>query len=178
MSVTHTDQRFRPSVTVAAIVEREGRFLIVQERTPEGLKLNNPAGHLEQGESLIDACARECLEETAHPFVPQALLGIYMARQQRVRSGVLEDFTYVRFAYVGTVAELVPSQALDEGIEQALWLSADELRARSSEHRSPMLMRCVEDYLAGQRFPLEAVFTSETVVNPQEEPQKQPQALP
>jgi phosphatase NudJ len=77
------DTRWKPSVTVAAIVERNGKFLLVEEHTPEGLKLNNPAGHLDPGESLVDACARETLEETAHLFQPTALVGVYMSRFQR-----------------------------------------------------------------------------------------------
>ncbi len=158
-----TDDRFRPSVTVAAIVERAGRFLIVQENTWDGLKLNNPAGHLDPCESLVDACVRECLEETACHFTPTAWLGVYHARQQRERDGQVEDFSYVRFAFVGTVSEPEPGRALDEGIVQTLWLTPEELREREREHRSPMLMRCVEDHLGGQRLPLSALKTDASV---------------
>lgn len=155
------NERWHPSVTVAAIIERDGRFLLVQEHTPEGLRLNNPAGHLEPGESLVEACAREALEETTHPFRPAALLGIYMSRFQRPSTG--QDITYLRFAFCG---ELGPQQAgrhLDEGIVQTLWLTPDEIRSRSAEHRSPLVMRCIEDHLRGQRLALEALHTDASI---------------
>jgi 8-oxo-dGTP pyrophosphatase MutT (NUDIX family) len=117
-------ERWKPSVTVAAVVERGGRYLLVEERTPEGLKLNNPAGHLDPGESPEQAAVRECLEETACAFVPQALLGVYLARFERPASAgaPAEDITYLRFAYTGTVGEPEPGRALDEPIERTLWL--------------------------------------------------------
>jgi phosphatase NudJ len=144
--------RWKPSVTVAAVVERDGRFLLVEEHTPEGLRLNNPAGHLEPGESLAEACARETLEETAHTFRPTALVGVYQA--------ALGDTTYLRFAYCGTLGAFHPERTLDAGIVRSLWMTLEELRASAPRHRSPLLLRCVEDYLAGRRFPLDLVYTA------------------
>ena len=152
--------RWKPSVTVAAIIERSGRFLLVEEETPEGLKLNNPAGHLEPGESPADGCAREMLEETAHAFTPTALLGVYLSRFQRQASG--EDITYLRFAFVGELGALDPGRMLDTGIVRTLWLTPDEIRASIERHRSPLLLRCMGDYLAGVRLPLSAIHTEFT----------------
>jgi 8-oxo-dGTP pyrophosphatase MutT (NUDIX family) len=161
MNPSHPTERWHPSVTVAAIIERGGKFLLVQEHTPEGLRLNNPAGHLDPGESLIQACAREALEETAHPFTPTGLLGIYMSRFQRPSSG--EDITYLRFAFCGDLGAEIAGQALDEGIVRTLWMTPDEMRERHAEHRSPLVMRCVEDYLRGQRLALDALHTDSSV---------------
>ena len=161
MNPSHPTERWHPSVTVAAIIERGGKFLLVQEHTPEGLRLNNPAGHLDPGESLIQACAREALEETAHPFTPTGLLGIYMSRFQRPSSG--EDITYLRFAFCGDLGAEIAGQALDEGIVRTLWMTPDEMRERHAEHRSPLVMRCVEDYLRGQRLALDALHTDPSV---------------
>ncbi|MES2937129.1 MAG: NUDIX hydrolase [Pseudomonadota bacterium] len=151
------DQRWKPSVTVAAVIERDGRFLLVEEETAEGLKLNNPAGHLDPGESPADGCAREVLEETAWAFQPTALVGIYLARFRRPASG--EDVTYLRFTFCGEAVAHDPLRRLDTGIVRALWLTADEIRASVERHRSPLVLRCLEDYLAGQRYPLAAVYT-------------------
>ncbi|AEG91270.1 NUDIX hydrolase [Ramlibacter tataouinensis] len=154
--------RWKPSVTVAALIERGGRFLLVEEETAEGLKLNNPAGHLDPGESPAQGCAREALEETAHPFRPTALVGVYLARFQRPATG--EDVTYLRFAFCGEVGEPLPGRALDQGIVRTLWMTPDEIRASAGRHRSPLLLRCMEDYLAGRRYPLEAVYTDPSVL--------------
>ncbi len=158
MSAT-PEQRFAPSVTVAAIIERLGRYLLVEEHTPEGLRLNNPAGHLERGESPAQAVAREALEETAHPFVPTALVGIYLARFDRPAQGgrAAQDVTYLRFAYCGTLGDLEPGRTLDEGIVRTLWMTPDELAACPQRHRSPLVLRCVRDHAAGQRWPLDLV---------------------
>ncbi|MEW5881747.1 MAG: NUDIX hydrolase [Pseudomonadota bacterium] len=153
---------WKPSVTVAAIVERERCFLLVEEMTSDGIRINQPAGHLDPGESLAAACARETLEETAHPFTPTQLLGVYMVRAMR-NGDARQDVTYVRFAFVGELGERIAGRALDDGILRVLWLTPEELRARSSEHRSPLVMKCVEDYLRGQRFPLELMYTHPTV---------------
>ncbi len=162
--------RWKPSVTVAAVIEKDGRFLLVEEHTPDGLRLNNPAGHLDPGESPAEGCAREVQEETTCRFKPTALVGVYLSRFQRpVRSEVknandaVEDVTYVRFAFCGQVGEPDPSLSLDTGIVRTLWLTLDEIRASTDRHRSPLLLRCVEDYLAGQRFPLELVVTDVSV---------------
>lgn len=147
-----TDTRWKPSVTVAAVVaDAAGRYLLVEEMTADGLRLNNPAGHLDPGESLLDAVVREVLEETARPFTPEALVGAYLARLQRPNG---EDITYLRFAIGGTVGEAIAGRALDEPVQRTLWMTPDELRACPQRHRSPLLMRCIDDHLAGRRGPL------------------------
>lgn len=153
--------RWKPNVTVAAIIERGGKFLLVEENTPDGLRLNNPAGHLDPGETLAQGCAREALEETTHHFTPTALLGVYLSRVQH--ASPLEDITYVRFAFCGELGEAQADRRLDEGIVRTLWLTVDELRASSNRHRSPLVLRCAEDYLAGQRFALGLIHTDATV---------------
>lgn len=156
--------RWKPSVTVAAIIERAGRFLLVEEETAEGLKLNNPAGHLDPGESPVEGCAREALEETTHLFTPTQLLGIYLSRFQRDQAeGGIEDITYLRFAFTGELGAAVPGRALDAGIVRTLWLTPDEIRASTARHRSPLVLRCMEDHLRGQRFPLDLIYTDTTV---------------
>jgi ADP-ribose pyrophosphatase YjhB (NUDIX family) len=156
---------WKPSVTVAAIIERDGRFLLVEEATSDGIRLNQPAGHLDPSESLAAGCARETLEETAHAFTPTHLLGVYMFRQMRDDrpSRAPQDVTYLRFAFVGELGPHQSERSLDDGILRTLWLTPDEIRARSSEHRSPLVMKCIEDYLRGQRFPLEMLYTHPTV---------------
>lgn len=156
-----TRQRWKPNVTVAAVIEQDGRFLLVEEQTAEGLRLNTPAGHLDPGESPVEGCAREALEETAHAFTPTALVGIYMARSG-ARGGA-DDVTYMRFAFAGTLGAREAGRALDEGIVRTVWMSADEIRASVARHRSPLLLRCVEDYLAGQRHPLDLIHVDDSV---------------
>ena len=162
--------RWKPSVTVAAVIERAGKFLLVEEQTQDGLRLNNPAGHLDPGESPIQACVRETLEETAFHFTPKALVGVYLSRFERQRPGqdIPLDITYLRFAFCGVLGDEVLGQALDEGIVRSLWLTPDEIRASVQIHRSPLLLTCMEDYLAGRRYPLELITTDATVytVNP------------
>jgi ADP-ribose pyrophosphatase YjhB (NUDIX family) len=155
------ETRWKPSVTVAAIIERDGKFLLVEEHTPEGLMLNNPAGHLDPGESLADGCAREALEETTHTFRPTALVGIYMARLQRQSTG--EDVTYLRFAFCGALGDAKPGAQLDKGIVRTLWMTPQEIRESTARHRSPLLLRCMEDYLNGQRLPLSSLYTDQSV---------------
>jgi len=150
--------RWKPSVTVAAVVEYNGRFLLVEEHTPKGLRLNNPAGHLEAGESLMEACAREALEETTYLFNPTALVGIYQAQLRN--TSTQESTTYLRFAFCGDLGALQPQRKLDRGIVRTLWMTPDEIRASTARHRSPLLLRCVEDYLAGRRYPLDLVYTA------------------
>ena len=154
--------RWKPNVTVAAVIERDGRFLLVEEDTSDGLRLNMPAGHLDPGESLVQACAREVLEETAHDFKPTALLGVYMNRFVRTRSGA--DTTYMRFAFTGTLGSLHEGQPLDDGVLRTVWLSADEMRAESRRMRSPLVLQSLGDYLAGQRFPLSLIYTDPSVL--------------
>lgn len=163
-----TAARFAPSVTVAAVIERLGRYLLVEEHTPEGLRLNNPAGHLERGESPEQAVAREALEETAHAFVPTALVGIYLARFERPAADgrAAQDITYLRFAYTGTLGDSQPSRALDNGIVRTLWMTPDELAACPQRHRSPLVLRCVQDHAAGQRWPLALVHADASLWAP------------
>lgn len=142
---------WKPNVTVAAIVERDGRFLLVEEDTERGRLYNQPAGHLDEGETLVRAVARETLEETAYTFEPKELLGVY-----QYRSGA-DRVTYIRFAFTGSVISHDPGRALDAGIVRAVWLAPQEIRAEAARHRSPLVMRCVDDYLSGKRHPLSVV---------------------
>ena len=153
--------RWKPSVTVAAIIEHEGRYLLVEEQTPEGLRLNNPAGHLDPGESPLQGCAREALEETTRLFTPTELVGVYLSRFQRpARPGhEAEDITYLRFAFCGALGAHDPARTLDEGIVRTVWMTPQEVRDTAARHRSPLVLRCMEDYLAGQRHPLALVHT-------------------
>jgi 8-oxo-dGTP pyrophosphatase MutT (NUDIX family) len=157
-------KRWGPSVTVAAVIEQQGRYLLVEEHTPEGLRLNNPAGHLDAGESLLQAVVRETLEETARPFTPTALLGVYLARFQRPATG--EEVTYLRFAFCGTVAEALPDRALDTGIVRTLWLTPQELQAQATRHRSPLVMQCIADHQAGRCHPLGLLHSDASVWAP------------
>ena len=144
---------WKPSVTVAALIERDGRFLLVEEQDQDegDPVVNQPAGHWEPEETLVQACAREVLEETAHRFDPQQLVGIYRwSRPQR-------DVTYLRFAFCGEILGFEQGRALDEGILRAVWLTPDEIRALAPRHRSPLVWRCVEDYMDGKRYPLELI---------------------
>ncbi len=156
--------RWKPSVTVAAVIQHDGRYLLVEEETPEGLRLNNPAVHLDPGESPEQGVVRETLEETAFRFQPTALVGIYLSRFQRERTA--EDITYLRFAFCGELGTFDPSRTLDTGIVRTLWMTPDELRASSERHRSPLVLRCMEDHLAGRRLPLDAITTDLTVFQP------------
>lgn len=154
-----TDLRWKPNVTVAAIIERDGRFLLVEEETADGLMLNTPAGHLDPGESPAEGCAREALEETAHRFTPTALIGIYMARTR----STAQDVTYMRFAFAGDLGEREAGRALDHGIVRTLWMTPQEIRESRARHRSPLLLQCVEDHLAGKRHPLSLVHVGPSV---------------
>jgi phosphatase NudJ len=145
----------RPSITVAAVIERGGRFLLVEEEDEGRIVINQPAGHLEQHESLVEGCTREVLEESAWHFRPDALIGIYRWSRPRLRSEAV--VTYLRFAFCGELGEHEPGRRLDAGIVRAVWLDADEIRASRGRHRSPLVLRCVEDYLAGTRYPLAAL---------------------
>lgn len=142
---------WRPSVTVAAVVERGGRFLLVEEEARGKRVYNQPAGHWEEGETLTAACSRETLEESAHRFVPTHLLGVYRWKPPG------DDVTYLRFAFCGEVAGEEPGRALDREIVRAVWLTPEEIRELRPHHRSPLVLRCIEDYLSGRRFPLDLI---------------------
>ena len=158
------NERWKPNVVVAAIIERDGRFLLVEEETPDGLMLNNPAGHLDPGESPEQGVMREALEETACRFTPKAFIGVYLTRAQRPQRG--EDITFMRIAFSGTVGEPDPSLKLDEGIVRTVWLSLNEVRASRERHRSPLVLKCIEDHLAGRAYPLDAIHTDVSVFVP------------
>ena len=144
---------WKPSVTVAAVIERDGRFLFVEERIDGRLVLNQPAGHLDPGESLAAACRREVMEETAHRFDPEGLLGVYRWHY------AAKDVTFLRFCFTGKI--LGQEQApLDKEIVRLHWLTSGELKKRSAEHRSPLVQKCVDDFLAGRRYPLD-LFSAE-----------------
>jgi 8-oxo-dGTP pyrophosphatase MutT (NUDIX family) len=181
--------RFRPSVTVAAVIARagaEGRteYLLVEEHTADGLRLNNPAGHLEQGESPEQAVVREVLEETTCTFQPLGFLGVMLARFQRgkatgvgdvkeggtegVTADVTEDVTYVRLAYAGTVGLPDAGRKLDDGIVRTLWLSWPEILSRRHELRSPLVLHSLEVHRAGRWLPLSSVHADTTVWSPEQ----------
>ena len=140
---------WKPNVTVAAVVEHDGKFLLVEEHTSGGVLFNQPAGHLEPNESIIQAAIRETLEETSYIFTPQCVLGIYRWHSHA------DNITFLRFAFSGFVSGHDPSRTLDTGILRAAWFSSDEIREMTYRHRSPLVMKCVEDHLAGKRYPLE-----------------------
>jgi 8-oxo-dGTP pyrophosphatase MutT (NUDIX family) len=150
-STPMNDEIWKPNVTVAALIEQGGRYLLVEEETDDGIRLNQPAGHLDEGESLVDACARETLEESAWQFVPTALVGIY--QWQRPKG----DITYLRFAFAGRLGEFDATRKLDDGILRAVWMSPEEIKLSQEKHRSPLIWRCVEDHLSGRRYPLDLI---------------------
>lgn len=152
-------QRWKPHVTVAAIIEREGRYLLVEEHTSAGLRLNNAAGHLERGETPVQACVREAREETAFEFAPTALIGVYLSRTLQGQ----DDITYLRLAFVGDLGRFDAQAPLDDGIVRTVWMTPQEVQATQALHRSPLVWQCVHDHARGQRLPLDAVFTHESV---------------
>ncbi len=143
--------QWKPNATVAAIIEQNGKFLLVEEETDRGNRYNQPAGHLEDGETLLQAVIRETMEESAYEFMPDALLGIYHWKHDH------NDTTYLRFAFIGKVGKHYPMQELDTGIVQAVWMSIEEIRDKASLMRSEQVLSCIEDYLAGKRYPLEVL---------------------
>ena len=140
----------RPTVTVATVVEREGRYLLIEEKTRHGLRLNQPAGHVEAGESIVCAAARETLEEAAWRVDPTALVGVYQWGAEPNGAGA----TFVRFTFAAQPRLHEPDRPLDDGIVRALWMSYEDIKARRDAHRSPLVMRSIEDYRAGKRWPL------------------------
>jgi 8-oxo-dGTP pyrophosphatase MutT (NUDIX family) len=140
---------WKPHVTVAAVIEQHGKFLLVEEETEDGIRINQPAGHWEPNENLIEGAVREALEETGRHFTPTHLLGIYNW------SRPAGNATYLRFAFIGTVSEPVPGHKLDQGIVRAIWMSSEEIAHDAARHRSPLVLRCVQDYLTGKRSSLD-----------------------
>ena len=143
--------RWKPNVTVAAIVECDQKFLLVEENADNHIVFNQPAGHLEKDESLIDAVKREVLEETAWEFIPRAIVGFYMYPDQH------SDITYLRLCFSGTCENHHPEQALDDGIIQAVWLNKEEIKENEDKMRSPMVTQCIDDYLSGKKYPLDLI---------------------
>ena len=143
--------RWNPEVTVAAIVEIDGRFLMVEERTGGRLVLNQPAGHLEDRETLLEAVVRETREETAWRFHPEALVGVYLWRSP------VTERSFLRFAFCGTVDDHQPKLPLDEGIVRTLWMPYEQLLAQPARLRSPLVLRCLDDFRRGSRQLLESV---------------------
>lgn len=146
--------RWKPSVTVAAVIEQDGRYLLVEEHTASGLRLNTPAGHLEPGESPAEGAAREALEETGRVFTPTALLGLYMAASNDIQGA---PATWLRLAFCGTAGDADPARTLDQGIVRTLWMTPAEIEASQNLHRSPLVWRCVQDHMLGKRFDLSAI---------------------
>ena len=141
--------QWKPNVTVAAIIERDGHFLLVEEEADGAVLVNQPAGHLEYGETLLEAASREVREETGHEFEPRALVGVYLYPNPRV------DIVYLRFCFTGTARAPAGDPKLDDGIIRTLWLNRDEISALGERLRSDMVTRCIDDYLAGCRYSLE-----------------------
>jgi 8-oxo-dGTP pyrophosphatase MutT (NUDIX family) len=143
--------QFKPNTTVAAIIEQSGKFLLVEEITDRGNRFNQPAGHLEDNETLMQAVIRETLEESAYDFMPTALLGVYHWKHPH------NDTTYLRFAFIGKVGVYYPMHELDDGIVRAVWLTIEEIREKAALMRSPQVLTCIEDYLSGKSYPLEVI---------------------
>lgn len=139
---------WKPHVTVAAVIEEDGRFLLVEETIESGIAFNQPAGHLEQGEDLISAIKREVTEETGRQFEPEAIVAVQLWRRNP------QSPSFVRFCFTGHVHSYNPLQTLDEGIIATHWLSRDEIHARQCQLRSPLVLKTVDQYLQGQRYPL------------------------
>lgn len=149
---------------MAAVIEKDGRYLMIEEMTRDGLRINNPAGGLEPGESPLDGAVREALEETACHFTPEALLGVYLARNPDSERG--PGVTYLRLAFCGSASDPVPGRALDSPVVRTLWMTFDEIVAASERLRGPLVLRCLEDHRAGRRLPLEAIYTHPSVASP------------
>jgi len=150
---------------VAAVIEKDGRYLMIEEMTRDGLRINNPAGGLEAGESPLAGAIREALEETACHFTPEALLGVYMARNPDSERG--PGVTYMRFAFCGTASDPVPGRTLDSPVVRTLWMTFDEIVAATPRLRGPLVLQCIADHRAGRRLPLEAIYTHPSVASPQ-----------
>lgn len=141
--------RWKPNVTVAAVIEVDDRFLMIEEQAEAGVVINQPAGHLEKDESLLDAVKREVLEETAWEFEPESIVGIYLYPSSH------NDITYLRVCFTGRCLQHHPEQALDEGIIATHWMTLEELSQRTETLRSPLVSQCIEDYRAGKRYSLD-----------------------
>ena len=157
-------QRWKPSVTVAAVIEKDGRYLMIEEMTRDGLRINNPAGGLEPGEAIVEGAKREALEETGCHFTPEALLGVYVARNPDTAAG--PGVTYLRFAFCGSASDPVPGHVLDSPVVRTLWMTPDEIVAAKERLRGPLVLQCIEDHRAGKRLPLDTIYIHPSVANP------------
>jgi len=142
-----TDNYFRPELTVAAVAEQHGRFLIIEEMVQGRAVFNQPAGHVEPGESLSQAVARETLEEAGWVFVPEFISGIYLWTDTEAQR------SFLRVVFSGHLGNHLPDRALDDGILRTLWLSRQDLADRPGKLRNPMVLRSIDDYLQGHRLP-------------------------
>lgn len=141
----------QPDLTVAAVAERDGQFLLIEERVGNRMVFNQPAGHVERNESLVDAVIRETLEETAWTFQPESLVGVYLWEQPE------KQRSFLRITFCGQVSVHDPRRPLDRGIKRAMWMDRQQVLARTARLRSPMVLRCIDDYLLGRRYPLDLV---------------------
>lgn len=148
---------WKPHATVASIIERNNQFLLVEEKVNGLIVYNQPAGHLEPGESFLDAVIRETDEETAWKFQPEYITGIYLWQQPNHNDE--QDRTYLRVAFCGKCLDHQADQILDEGIIRAVWMTRDEVIDKTSQLRSPMVLRCIDDYLSNKRFSLDTLTT-------------------
>mgnify|MGYP001483492485 CR=1 FL=1 len=155
------DRFWKPSVTVAAVIEKSGKFLMVQEKTKDGIKFNQPAGHLDQGESLIDAVSRETMEETAHEFKPTFLVGIY---HNHFKSAATSDeVSYIRFTFSGQIGKKY-NLKLDKEIIRSIWMSYEEIIETKDSHRTPLVLLSIKDYLMKRNYPLSLIYTDPSVI--------------
>lgn len=152
---------WKPEITTAAVIEKDGLFLLVEEKTNEGIRINQPVGHLEPGESLEEGVIRETLEETAYEFSPTALIGVYMLRFEQSDGSPMG--TYLRFAFTGQLGRKL-EQPLGPDILRTVWMTRDEIAACPERHRSPLLLQCIDDYLQGQRAPLSLLSHQTTLL--------------
>lgn len=149
--MAHQEPIWTPHVTVAALVERDGRYLMVREHTRHGVRLNQPAGHWEANESLVNACQREVLEESGYEFTPTALLGIYVSDKED------GSVTYLRLTFIGKVGDVPIHHELDDGVIEAIWLTYDEIMEQESIHRNQIVAQCLQDFVAGKYLDLAAL---------------------
>ena len=140
---------WKPNVTVAAVICRDDKYLLVEEDADYEVVFNQPAGHLEENETLVDAVIREVMEETAWEFVPQSVTGIYLYTSPKV------GITYLRVCFAGVVGQHYPGNSLDDGILRTVWMSREELEANRYRTRSPLVIRCIDDYISGKEYPLD-----------------------
>ncbi|MFK8069132.1 MAG: NUDIX hydrolase [Gammaproteobacteria bacterium] len=153
-AIPERPDQWKPNVTVAAIIERDGKFLMIEEISHGKLVFNQPAGHLEEGESLLQAVEREVREETAWGFKPEKAIGLYMYPSPS------SDITYLRVCFSGSCHDHKPELPLDDGIQQVHWMSIEEIRQNVERLRSSMILTCLDDYLAGNQFPLDYIHSN------------------